>query len=304
MHYSHIKLGISLSFIALLIYWLDWQQALNAITQANIAWLFIASLVILLVIFLDGLRLYWMTPVVNFKLSEHIRLALRSAFVIQFSFGAASGDVYRTTVYALKAGTVLKPALHIIAARLAGVTSMGIVAIGASLWILHLDYASNQELGVKIIKVVMIFFLSFALLIVALFLTIRKKGATIPNWVNTTVGALKSITPRIWGLSLIMVVIRGLSLTCVLFAVGQVTPLHVPFLASITATLSALLPLAFGGLGVKEGTLAGTIALFGIPFSIAMSTAILMRLVVLFACSIGLLLSLIITNREIPSNRR
>ena len=116
-----------------------------------------------------------MTPVVNFKLSEHLRLALRSAFVIQFSFGAASGDVYRTTVYALKAGTVLKPALHIIAARLAGVTSMGIVAIGASLWILHLDDASNQELGVKIIKVVMIFFLSFALLIVALFLTIRKK---------------------------------------------------------------------------------------------------------------------------------
>lgn len=289
-----LKLAVSAGLIALLVYWVDWQQAVKVIEGASPMWLVSSGLLILLVIVLDGLRFHWMVPVDGLHFAGHLRLALQSIFVMQLGFGVISGDAYRTAAYALHSREVFKPAAHVIAARIAGIASMGIVALVASLWALQSSDANVQNLGATIVKVVLTGVFLATLIFTAYIVTVKMRNTTIPDWCVTAVNALKSITPRVWALSVTMVVVSGSGFACVLYAIDQMVPLHIPFLASIAATLTTLLPIAFGGLGVREGALAGTVAIFGVPFTNAVSAAIIMRLVTVIVSSLGLLFSLAI----------
>ncbi len=303
-----LKLTVSIGLISLLLYWVDWQQAYQMITGANPYWLVVSGALVITVVLLDGLRLNWMIPIPELRFNDHIRLALQSAFVLQLGFGMAAGDAYRTVRYAAKSGKVLKPVVHIIAARLAGLTSIGIVALAISGWVLISGDGSAQELGNRIIKLVIL--VAATLFVVAsgivFFVSNRSKG--IPDWYVAAKEAFRSITPRVWALSIFMVFVRGLSFACALFAVGQMVSLYIPVLAGNTATLTTLLPIAFGGLGIREGALAGTTVLLGVPFAAAFSAAIVMRIVVVVASCIGLLLSYMIpegtppTVEQVPSD--
>ncbi len=287
-----LKFSLSVSLIAVLVYWLDWQQVVESMKQANPVLMICAGLLIVLVGLLDGLRFYWMVSVLNMRLIEHLRLALQSAFVMQLGFGFVSGDVYRTSVYALRSKTVLQPMAHIIAARIAGLSSLGIVAFAISIWILISNDGAMHTLGTTIIKIIMASSMLVLLVFCGLFIAVRKRIISLPAWVVSAVDAFNTLTLRIWLISLIIVLIRGLGFACVLYSIGTSVHVHIPILASMTATLSSLLPFAFGGLGIRESAFAGTVALFGIPLATTMSAAIIMRVVVVIASAFGLLFSL------------
>ncbi len=288
----------SIGLISLLLYWVDWQQALVVVKSANLVWLVAAVLLVIAIVLMDGLRLSWMVPLKEVNLADHLRLALQSAFVLQLGFGIAAGDAYRTVRYAARSGKVLKPVAHIVAARIAGIASIGIVALVISLWVLISADGTAQELGWRIIRLVFLAALIALAIFAGLVLFIRYRYSGIPKWVAASIEAFKSITPRVWALSLFMVLVRGASFGCALYAVGQFVSIYIPVLASSTAALTTLLPLAFGGLGVREGALAGTVVLFGFPYALAISAAIIMRIVVIIASCIGLLVSYVIPAGE------
>lgn len=284
-----LKLAVGVAALVLLFVWVDWRQALATIVTANPVWLVLGGFIILLVWSLDALRLHWMTPIDGLPYRTHLALALQSAFIMQFGFGVFSGDGYRAVGYALKSGKVLKPTAHLVASRIAGFSSVALMAVAVSLWVMLQGDAAFLDTGKSIIRTVfvagmfiLVFFLSAWLLF---------RGRKLPRWVEEARVAMKTITLRIWVLSFVMIILRGASFACILYGLDIHVQFYVPLLANVSATLTALLPV-LGGIGVKEGAYVGITSLFGIAPTIGLSAAILMRFVVLLATSLGLLMSL------------
>jgi len=285
-----LKLAAGISALVLLFMWVDWRAAFSVMGTANPLWLFVAACLILLVWTLDALRLHWMTPIDNLPFAVHLALAWQSGFVMQFGFGVFSGDGYRIAGYALKSGKVFKPAAHLIASRVAGFSCVGLMALIVSLWIIVRGDPAFLSTGTGIIKSVLLACLVAFGVMAMIALSLRRRQK-LPQWLNEARGEVKTITLSIWALSIVMVLLRGLAFWCILIALDINSQFFVPLLASIIATLSALLPV-LGGLGVREGAYTGITSIFAIDPAIGLSAAILMRLVVLLATSCGLLLSL------------
>jgi len=284
-----LKLAVGVGALVLLFVWVDWREAWATIRTAHPGWMMLGGCLILLVWCLDALRLHWMTPIDGLPYRTHLALALQSAFVMQFGFGVFSGDGYRVAGYALKSGKVFKPTAHLVASRVAGFSSVAMMAAVISVWVIMSGETAFLDTGKSIIQSVAIagmFGLAFLFMVWLLL-----RGRKLPRWIHEAFAAFKTITLRIWVLSLVMVILRGASFACVLYGLGIQTTFYVPLLASVSATLTALLPV-LGGLGVREGAYAGITSLFGIAPATGLSAAILMRFVVLLATSCGLLFSL------------
>lgn len=284
-----LKLAVGIAALVLLFVWVDWREAWATMRTAHPGWLGLGGVLILFVWCLDALRLHWMTPIDGLPYRTHLALALQSAFVMQFGFGVFSGDGYRVAGYALKSGKVFKPTVHLVASRIAGFSSVGMVAVAASLWIIWSGDAAFLDTGKSIIRSVVTAGLIGGVVLIGLMIILR--GRKLPRWIREAVAAMRTITLRIWMLSIVMVVLRGASFACILYGLGIEAQFYVPLLASVLATLTALLPV-MGGLGVREGAYTGITSLFGIAPATGLSAAILMRFVVLLATSVGLLLSL------------
>lgn len=284
-----LKLAVGIAALVLLFVWVDWREAWATMTTAHPAWLALGGFIVLVVWSLDALRLHWMTPIDGLPYRTHFSLALQSAFVMQFGFGVFSGDGYRIAGYALKSGKVFKPAAHLFASRLAGFTTVALTAVMLSLWLILLGEAAFLDTGKSIILSVAIAGLIAVAVLLVAWLIFR--GRRVPRWVDEARAAMKTITFRIWVLSLVMTILRGLSFACILYGLGMRIEFFVPLLANVSATLTALLPV-FGGIGVREGAYTGITSLFGIAPAVGLSAAILMRFVTLIATSFGLLLTL------------
>ena len=284
-----LKLAVGIAALVLLFVWVDWREALATIVTANPVWLVLGGIIILLVWSLDALRLHWMTPIDGLPYRTHLALALQSAFIMQFGFGVFSGDGYRVAGYALKSGKVFKPTAHLVASRIIGFSSVAIMAVVVSLWVMFLGEAEFLDTGKSIIRSVVIALVIGAVIILVIRFALR--GRTLTRWVEEARVAMKTITVRIWVLSFVMVILRGASFACILYGLDIHMQFYVPLLANVSATLTALLPV-LGGIGVKEGAYVGITSLFGLAPTIGLSAAILMRFVVLLATSCGLLLSL------------
>ena len=292
-----LKLAVGVGALVLLFVWVDWREAFATIRTAHAGWMALGGVIILLVWSLDALRMHWMTPIDGLPYRTHLALALQSAFVMQFGFGVFSGDGYRVAGYALKSGKVFKPTAHLIASRVAGFSSVAMMAAVISVWIIMSGETAFLDTGKSIIQSVAIAGgIGFAILFVA---WVLLRGRTLPRWIQEALAALKTITLRIWVLSIVMVILRGASFACVLYGLGIQTTFYVPLLASVSATLTALLPV-LGGLGVREGAYAGITSLFGVAPATGLSAAILMRFVVLLATSCGLLFSLALKTEHKP----
>jgi len=284
-----LKLAVGIGALVLLFVWVDWREAWATIRTAHPGWMTLGGIIILLVWCLDALRLHWMTPIDGLPYRTHLALALQSAFVMQFGFGVFSGDGYRVAGYALKSGKVFKPTAHLVASRIAGFSSVAIMAVVASVWVILSGETAFLDMGKSIIRSVVVAGAIGVTGLLIVWLIVR--GRKLPRWIDEALTAMKAITFRIWMLSLVMVILRGTSFACILYGLGIQTQFYVPLLASVLATLTALLPV-LGGLGVREGAYTGITSLFGIAPATGLSAAILMRFVVLLATSFGLLASL------------
>lgn len=284
-----LKLAVGIAALVLLFVWVDWREAWANIRTAHQGWMGLGGFLILLVWCLDALRLHWMTPIDGLPYRTHLALALQSAFVMQFGFGVFSGDGYRVAGYALKSGKVFKPTAHLVASRIAGFSSVGLMAVVASAWVIFSGETAFLDTGKSIISAVVTAGLIGATGLLVIWLILR--GRKLPRWINEAFAAMGTITLRIWVLSIVMVLLRGASFACILYGLGIEVTFYVPLLASISATLTALLPV-LGGIGVREGAYAGITSLFGVAPATGLSAALLMRFVVLLATSCGLLLSL------------
>ncbi len=296
------KLLVSAALLYFIFTLVDLREALQAAIGANLILLLLATLIRGGVFCLDALRLHWMAPVSGLPYHQHLRLALRGAFFSQMGFGFLTGDAYRAVGYAKGTGSLSAPAAHLLAARLAGIAMTALIALTAALFLiitkseaLH-GFALQVGYGVAIVGMV-----SLGLLWVMFKILPRHVPASVQDGLAHGAEALKSLSPRIWLLSLLVILLRGISLWLIFVALHQTVSYFIPLLASVTGTLVTLLPLAFGGLGLREGAIAGVASLFGMPAALSVSAAILLRMAVVSAASAGLVVSLFLP--EIPHKK-
>jgi uncharacterized membrane protein YbhN (UPF0104 family) len=301
-----LKIIVSVGLLYFIFTLVDMRSAFKAAAGANFALLILAALVRGSVFCFDALRLHWMAPVSDLPYVQHLRLALRGAFFSQMGFGFLTGDAYRAVGYAKgsakkTAGALSEPAAHLLAARLAGITMTAMIAMGAAIYLilsgnvaLH-GFAVRVGYGVLGGSVVVGILLWLGVKILPRFAPPAMKIR-----LDHGLTALRSLSPRIWIISLWVILLRGLSLWLIFIALHLNLSLFVPLLASVTGTLVTLLPLAFGGLGLREGAVAGVATLFGVPAALSVSAAILLRLAVVSAASLGLLISLFLPEMKRP----
>ncbi len=298
-----LKILISAALLYFIFTLIDVRSALAAAIGVNITLLVLAMLVRLCIFALDALRLSWMKPVVDLPYHQHLRLALRGAFLSQLGFGFLTGDAYRALGYAKGSKGVSGPAAHLLAARLAGITTTALVALIAALYLITSDnlelrgFARQVGLGVSLVG---------AIILLSLWLGLKVLPRYVPDAVQERLAfgraALRLLVPRIWAFSMLIVLLRGFSLWLIFIALHQSVPYFVSLLSSVTATLITLLPLAFGGLGLREGAIAGVATLFGTPAAISVSAAILLRITVVSAASAGWVISMFMP--EMPDRKR
>lgn len=293
----YVLLGLKIMISAGLLYFIfslvDLQKTLDAAIGANVVLLVLAAAVRGLVLCFDALRLHWMSPVDGLPYHQHLRLALRGAFFSQIGFGFLTGDAYRAAGYAKGSGNFSGPAAQLLAARLAGIAMTAMIALIAALYLItgHNDAVRGfaTKTGICIV-------IAASAVAVLLWLTFKVLPRHVPDSVQNKLvlgtRALRSLSPRIWLVSLLVILLRGFSLWLVFSALHHSISYFVPLLASVTGTLITLLPLAFSGLGLREGAIAGVSALFGAPAALSVSAAILLRMAVLSAASTGLVVSL------------
>ena len=288
-----LKIAVSAALLYAIFLLVDVHAALKAAKGMNLLFLGLAAMVRITVFSLDALRLSWMTPIPGLAYVQHLRLALRGAFFSQLGFGFLTGDAYRAAGYAKGSGNLSGPAAHLLAARFAGISTTAALALAAALILLTRQsgvlrsFAGHIGLGVAAGAVIVLS------LIWLVFKVLRPHVSS--QWqtrLQQGVTALQSLTARVWALSLVLVLLRGFSLWLVFAGLHYSLSYFVTLLAVVTATLVTLVPLAFAGLGLREGTLAGVCTLFGAPAALSVSAAILMRLAVISAAATGFAVSL------------
>jgi glycosyltransferase 2 family protein len=294
-----LKIGVSIGLLYFIFTLIDVRAALKAALGANFALLALAALIRASVFCFDALRLYWMAPVRGLPYHQHLRLALRGAFFSQLGFGFLTGDAYRAVGYGKGSGSVSESAAHLLAARLAGIAMTAIIALIATALLITADNIELRGFAHQVgIGVFGIGTLSALMLWLGLKILPRFAPPALQHRIAQATRALASLSPRIWALSLLVILLRGLSLWMIFLALHQQISYFVPLLASVTGTLVTLLPLAFGGLGLREGAVAGVATLFGLPAALSVSAAILLRLAVVSAASTGLVISLFMPELE------
>ncbi len=296
-----LKIAVSAALLYTIFALVDVKAAIKAAKGMN-AWFFIAAVLARLAVFaLDALRLSWMSPIPSLSYVQHLRLALRGAFFSQLGFGFLTGDAYRAAGYAKGSGNLTVPAAQLLAARFAGVSTTAFLALAAALILLTRQsgtlrgFAERMGLGVIAGAVIL-------LGLIWLVLKVLRPHVSGP-WQQRLlhgVNALQALNARIWLLSLVLVLMRGLSLWLIFTGLHFTLSYFVTLLAVVTATLVTLVPLAFAGLGLREGTLAGVCTLMGAPAALSVSAAILMRLAVVSAAATGFAASLFLPEMKRP----
>ncbi len=288
-----LKVIISVGLLYFIFTLIDVRAAFKAAVGANLALLALAVVVRGSVFALDALRLHSMAPTDGLPYHQHLRLALRGAFFSQMGFGFLTGDAYRAMGYAKGEASLSKSAAHLLAARLAGIAMTALIALIAALYLMTSDdtalsgFARQVGFGVVALG-------GFTLVALWVLFTVVPRFASPAMAERLTLGAnaLRTLNTRIWMISLLVILLRGISLWLIFLALHQSFSYFIALLASVTGTLITLLPLAFGGLGLREGAVAGVAALFGMPAALSVSAAILLRLAVVTAASMGLIISL------------
>lgn len=298
-----LKIAVSAALLYFLFSLIDVHDALREIARASPLFLVLAVLVRGSLFCLDALLLCSMSPIQGLPYVQHLRLALRGAMLSQVGFGFLTGDTYRAAGYAKGSSSLTGAAAQLLAARFARIAMTAMIALGAAIYLRTgqnaswRDFALHTGLGIA----------GASLVVLGLFWIVFK---VLPRFVSQQwrtrllrgAEALKTLKLRIWVISFLLITLRGLSFWLVFLALHHPISYFVALLATVSATLATLLPLAFSGLGLREGALAGVSTLFGAPAALSVSAAILLRLAIITAVAIGFSASLFLP--EIEKKRR
>ncbi|OLY91984.1 hypothetical protein SAMN05444008_106241 [Cnuella takakiae] len=250
-----LKIGITLVCFWYISQKINWQQATQALADANWWYLFLAVLLYLLSKVLSSFRLNFYFRNIGLNLPEltNGKLYWMGMFYNLFLPGAISGDAYKVVLLHKRYGAPYKKAsAAVLLDRFSGLLALGVLL--AAYGLIVVPDALWDGL-----------FIAGAIgAIIGLYLVIRF---FFPDF-------LPSFWPAFfWGLA-----VQGVQVVClyaILAAIGQPL-LHAWIFISLVATVISVLPISLGGgLGTRELVFAEGAGFFGLDPAIAVVISLL-----------------------------
>jgi glycosyltransferase 2 family protein len=279
-----VKVVIAAALMVALAFMMDWRELRTH--AADMSWVVagVAFVAILAEMPVNAMKWYW-----SLRLHERpfpwdylFRIGCMSYFFNNFLPSAIGGDVYR--VYrTCPAGLDKAPAVSaVLIERLVGVALLLINGFVGALFLLEHALA-RTFITVSVIAA------AIGLFSLPLLIQLQRKGALSRRF--PTIAGVETMLGRIlkprreWGwLLLASLAFQALAASVVYLcfaAVGSSIDMPTALLVTAAAGLASVLPISISGLGVIEGSIAGTALALGGDFEAAVLAALLLRFLAL-----------------------
>lgn len=281
--------------LGLLIWIADPERLLASSLRVDVDHLFGAVLVFLVLLFLEGCRLRLTLGRFGVGLAGAIYLLFAGFFFSNLMPGNLGAEAYRVIYLRGKGYGAAAPAAILAVGKLAGLLAVLLPALAYI-------FFEWPRFGARLLSLagdinVTFFFVVLSMLVF---------------FVPTVMLMNSSFRHRLWGsFGRMRHAVRSISLkeAVLLFLISLATQfcrmamigllvhaygatLEILDLIPVTAlvVLSMFIPMGVGGLGVREGALAGALYFFGVPASIGVGVALMNRVFLFLAALVGLLL--------------
>ncbi len=261
---SALKLLLKLALSGLAIYFvftkIDLSQVWLVVKKSNVAWLIAALIVFNLSKFIGAHRFHLLMRQLGIEITSRFNLALYyvGMFYNLFLPGGIGGDGYK--VYFLKKSSEARTR-HLVSAvlldRLSGAAMLAFLALGIA--------AFKPEIFINW------FSGSYALNIVLFALS-------VPALVGVIMAFFKIFKPLVIpliGWSLGVQLVQLVCVFCILMAYGVDSHFPLYFILFLVSSIAAMLPLSFGGVGLRELVFLYAATIFPIDQTAAVALALM-----------------------------
>ncbi len=275
-----VRLLIGAGLLVWLFYRFDFVAAWQAGREADVPMLVLASLLFVVPpILIQPLKFLWMVNRFHkHSLSLIIRLSLLGYFFNQFLPSSVGGDAVKVLWLSRKYG---QWKVYMTAALLDRLSGAVVLFAGLAMYV---AWFGLPEISV-VVNSVYLWTAGVVLIILVVFAMIYRYGL---SWKAGVVRNLQAIKPflragNVWAILLLsMLAYAGywLSTWVLLLGLGVAIPWWQAFFVLFASSFVASLPVSLGGIGLREGTMAGLLMLMGVPEAVAIHAAILQRLLI------------------------
>lgn len=272
------KVITSISLLIFLLYKIEITRVASIVKKDILIYLFSALLLLLLTLLIMSTR--WQKIILTFhlppfKIKTLFKFYLIGAFFNNLLPGAIGGDIMRTRAFIKTSGTKVSKATQItIIERIFGLGSL-LIILSLSVFLLDIPkefYSKFQTLWQWAIITGSIAFLLLLILRNKIFKTITISSASII-------------------IILFLSILSQMGDIIIAYVFSHYFNLQIPFTQFFfimpLVYLATVLPISLGGLGVREGVMAGLLSLYGIEISLAIGISFLMTIIKLLIGIIG-----------------
>jgi len=215
-----------------------------------------------------------------------LRITLASLFVGSFTPGSVGAEAYKVYAVARHEGGVVRSLVRLSLLRVLGLVAMLTAAAGAGLWKPERLRQVGERVvwrwpavSVPLVGVAATTLAILALAAVAIGWRRIAPGArgALRQAVEALVAFRLRLVGEVFGLSLGVAMLRGVSLVLLLRSLGERCRFGDLLIVAALSVLAGALPISPAGLGVQEGVLAGCLMLLGVSPPAAAAAALLNR---------------------------
>ncbi|MFT6265451.1 MAG: hypothetical protein ACJAWS_001600 [Oleiphilaceae bacterium] len=277
-----IKFILGVSLIGILVSQLDFSLVFTTLSESMVSYLYLVVVFYLLATFFEVLRVYVLLKDF-FSFFQVAAVVFIGVFFNNFLPSSAGGDFYK--IYSLKKAKVAieKGVVLVLFDRLMGVLVLVVFGVLYSLINTKIfsGFVNKVEGFTPGISLEYFLIAAGVILLCTYFLRGAIKGYynKVSSKIEQAIIFLKSFPPERYVIQFSLAACFHLArLFAIYYLVlslnGYIVWHNIIFLLTIVTLISAL-PISFGGLGVREGLLAGGLMVFGVEANVAISVALI-----------------------------
>lgn len=290
-----LKIVFALTLVGLLIYLGDPQRLLRVSLDINPLYLTLALIAFLGLLFFEGCRLRLTLARFGAGARDSVYLLFVGLFFANLMPGNLGAEAYRVMYLRSKGYGAAAPAAILAVGKIAGLLS---VLLPAIVYIL----VEWQNFGKRLVTFsesldlsnLALVFIGIALVVPIAICSSKTVRGRVKHSIWKMREAVFSITKAeallLFLISLVTQLMRMAMVGLLVVAYGGA--IYVSDLIPVTAltVLSMFFPVGMGGLGIREGALAGSLFFFGVPVTIGVGVALMSRVFLYIAGFVGFVL--------------
>jgi hypothetical protein len=282
-----LKIAVTIGLVLLLIYKINWQEVFENLKKIDLWEVVLFAAIYSLSILVTSYRWKILADFkkMNLKLWEMYKIYITGAFLNNFFPSIIGGDTYRSFTLGKACGNrYIEAASTVLADRITGLMGVMLLFIISSLLNLSAVF-NNKILLIANILVIAFFGLDFIILLLRLLPIWDFMKKFIPEFVTKLIQEILSYRSDYkvlgravgWGVVYNLIGV-GVANWIIFWGLGVKINFFDFLIANSIVSVVSSLPISIGNLGVKEWAFVAFFGIFGIPASLAVTAALVNRI--------------------------